>query len=76
MFAHLVDTHGATSWTRSTAFPTSGNDEASLRLRTGDPTVLAEYERRGRLHGGTSYRWRPSIIDAWHQARREARRWR
>ena len=28
--------------------------EATLRLRAGDITVLAEYEQHGRLHGGTA----------------------
>jgi conjugative relaxase-like TrwC/TraI family protein len=70
MFAHLVDTHGATELEQVHRFSHEWERRASLRLRAGDPTVLAEYERRGRLHGGTLVQMEAGIIDAWHQARR------
>lgn len=40
--------------------------EASLRLRTGDSTVLADYDRRGRLRdGGTAQQTRQKATEAW-----------
>ncbi len=43
--------------------------KASLRLRAGDPGVLAEYEQRGRLHGGTHEQMEIEAINAWQQVR-------
>jgi len=42
---------------------------ASVLLRRGDPTVLTEYEERGRIHGGTIEEMEADIIGAWRQAR-------
>ncbi len=69
MFAHLVETYGAVELDRVHRFRHHWERQASLRLRTGDPTVLAEYEQHGRLHGGTHEQMETDIINAWAQAR-------
>ncbi|HKZ24772.1 MAG TPA: MobF family relaxase, partial [Acidimicrobiia bacterium] len=53
MFAHLIETHAAVELDQVHRFRHQWERQASLRLRAGDPNVLTEYERRGRLHGGT-----------------------
>ena len=70
MFAHLVDAYGAVELDQAHRFRNHWERTASLRLRTGDPAVLTEYERRGRLHGGTPEQMEADIIDTWQQARR------
>ena len=50
----LVATHtGAATLGQVRRFTQSWERAASLRLRAGDPTVLDEYDRRGRITGGT-----------------------
>ena len=68
MFAHLVDTYGAVELDQVHRFRNHWERQASLRLRDGDPAVLVEYERHGRLHGGTSEQMEADMIDAWQQA--------
>ncbi|MCH8130628.1 MAG: AAA family ATPase, partial [Acidobacteria bacterium] len=70
MFAHLVDSYGAIELDQVHRFRHRWERTASLRLRGGDPTVLGEYEQRGRIHGGTQDEMEADIINAWHQARR------
>ena len=70
MFAHLVDRYGAVELDQVHRFRHHWERTASLRLRDGDPAVLVEYERRGRLHAGTPEQMEADVIDAWHQARR------
>lgn len=70
MFAHLVDSHGAVELDRVHRFRNHWERQASLRLRAGDPGVLAEYEQRGRLHGGTADQMEIEVVTAWEQARR------
>jgi len=69
MFAHLVESLGAVELDRIHRFRHHWERQASLRLRTGDPGVLVEYEQRGRLHGGTLDEMEADIIAAWQQAR-------
>lgn len=69
MFAHLVDMFGAVELDRVHRFHHHWERQASLRLRTGDPGILAEYEQRGRLHGGTHEQMETEVINAWQQAR-------
>jgi conjugative relaxase-like TrwC/TraI family protein len=69
MFAHLIDTYGAIELDQVHRFASRWEREASLRLRNGDPRVLVEYERRGRLHDGTRSGMETGILDAWSQAR-------
>ncbi len=69
MFAHLVEMYGAVELDRVHRFRHHWERQASLRLRTGDPGVLAEYEQRGRLHGGTFEQMETEVIAAWQQAR-------
>ncbi len=70
MFAHLVDSYGAIELDQVHRFHQRWERSASLRLRSGDPTVLDEYEQRGRIHGGTIEEMEAGIIDAWHRVRR------
>lgn len=70
MFAHLGEMYGAVELDRVHRFRHHWERQASLRLRAGDPGVLAEYEQRGRLHGGTAEQMEIEVITAWEQARR------
>jgi ATP-dependent exoDNAse (exonuclease V) alpha subunit len=69
MFAHLVDTLDAVELDRIHRFRQPWERQASLRLRHGDPAALAEYGRRGRLHGGTLDAIETEIIAVWQEAR-------
>jgi ATP-dependent exoDNAse (exonuclease V) alpha subunit len=69
MFAHLIDTYGAIELDQVHRFSNRWEREASLRLRNGDPGVLVDYDRRGRLHDGTNVDMETEILDAWSQVR-------
>ncbi|MFV2074315.1 MAG: MobF family relaxase, partial [Thermoanaerobaculales bacterium] len=69
MFAHLVDTYGCVELDQVHRFHHDWERHASLRLRDGDPAVLTEYDRRGRLHDGTLSQMEEDVITAWCQAR-------
>ncbi len=69
MFAHLVDMYGAVELDRVHRFRHHWERQASLRLRTGDPEVLTEYDRQGRIHGGSQAEMEAEILMAWQQAR-------
>jgi ATP-dependent exoDNAse (exonuclease V) alpha subunit len=69
MFAHLIDTYGAIELDQVHRFSNRWERDASLRLRNGDPGVLVEYDRRGRLHDGTRHDMETGILDAWFEAR-------
>jgi hypothetical protein len=73
MFAHLVDSHGGVELDRVHRFRHHWERQASLRLRAGDPGVLAEYETQERLRGGTREQMKAEAIDAWEQARRRGK---
>jgi conjugative relaxase-like TrwC/TraI family protein len=69
MFAHLVDKFGAVELDQVHRFQHRWERQASLRLRTGDPGALAEYERYGRIHDGPSDAMEGQVIEAWKEAR-------
>jgi len=69
MFAHLVNTYGAVELDQVHRFQHEWERQASLRLRTGDPAALVEYDRQGRLHGGTQTAMETELIDTWKTAR-------
>ncbi|HUF94660.1 MAG TPA: MobF family relaxase [Acidimicrobiia bacterium] len=69
MFAHLVDSHGAVELDQVHRFHHPWERQASLRLRAGDPAVLSEYERRGRIHGGTLEQMEAEVVGVWQEAR-------
>ena len=69
LFAYLVDTYGAVELDQVHRFRNHWERTASLRLRAGDPGVLTEYERHGRLHAGTPEHMDAESITAWEQAR-------
>ena len=70
MFAHLIDTYGAIELDHIHRFTHQWEADATRRLRNGDVSVLAQYERHGRLHDGTPNEMETAIVDAWYQARR------
>jgi ATP-dependent exoDNAse (exonuclease V) alpha subunit len=69
MFAHLVDKFGAVELDQVHRFQHRWERQASLRLRTGDPSVLTEYDRHGRIHDGPPERMESEVIAAWKEAR-------
>jgi ATP-dependent exoDNAse (exonuclease V) alpha subunit len=69
MFSHLVDRYGRIELDEVHRFTHEWERHASLRLRNGDPAVLADYDRHGRLHGGTADAMEAGILAAWSQAR-------
>ena len=69
MFAHLVDRFGAVELDQVHRFDHRWESEASLRLRTGDPGVLTEYHRYGRIHDGPLETLETEILTAWKEAR-------
>ncbi|MDJ0925556.1 MAG: MobF family relaxase [Acidimicrobiia bacterium] len=70
MFAHLIETHGAIELDHIHRFTHQWEADATRRLRTGDVSVLAQYERHGRLHNGGPGDMETAIVDAWSHARR------
>jgi ATP-dependent exoDNAse (exonuclease V) alpha subunit len=69
MFAHLIDRHGCVGLDQIHRFRNEWERRASLQLRNGQPEALAEYDRHGRLHGGTAAEMETKIIEAWSAAR-------
>jgi conjugative relaxase-like TrwC/TraI family protein len=69
MFAHLVDTYGATELGQVHRFRHEWERRASLQLRNGHSQALDEYDRHGRLHGGSALEMEAEIVDAWAAAR-------
>ncbi len=69
MFAHLVAAYGAIELDEIHRFTHRWERDASLRLRKGDPAGLAEYDRHGRLHGGTPAHMQKEILTTWAVAR-------
>lgn len=66
MFADIAQ-HGLNyQLTEVRRFDAEWERQASLRLRAGDASVLAEYDRHGRLRdGGTAEQTRRHAMDAW-----------
>jgi conjugative relaxase-like TrwC/TraI family protein len=73
MLSHLVDSLGAVELDRIHRFRHYWERQASLRLRSGDPAALTEYERRGRLHSGTLDQIESEIIATWDEARSQGK---
>jgi hypothetical protein len=48
----LADALGYAQLTQPVRFHAAWEQAASLRLRTGDTSVLAEYDQQGRIYGG------------------------
>jgi ATP-dependent exoDNAse (exonuclease V) alpha subunit len=69
MFTHLIDIHGAIELDHIHRFTHDWEADATRRLRSNDFTVIGEYERRGRLHGGTPDAMEAAIVDARTKAR-------
>lgn len=68
MFAYLADRYGAVELDQVHRFSHEWERRASLQLRTGHPEAVGEYERHGRLHGGTTSEMEEQIIEAWWAA--------
>ncbi|HEX6299386.1 MAG TPA: MobF family relaxase [Acidimicrobiia bacterium] len=69
MFAHLADKFGAVELDEVHRFQHGWEGRASLRLRSGDPGVLAEYDRYGRIHDGSQTEMESEVMNAWKEAR-------
>jgi conjugative relaxase-like TrwC/TraI family protein len=69
MFAHLINQYGAIELDQVHRFEQEWERQASLQLRTGDQGALVEYDRHGRLHGGTQHAMETELIDTWKTAR-------
>jgi len=64
LFAHLVETVGATELTEVRRFGAAWEAGASLRLRAGDVGVLEDYELRSRIIGGAAEEMEAAVLDA------------
>jgi hypothetical protein len=69
MFAHLVQNYGAVELDQVHRFRHDWERQASLRLRTADPAALLDYDRRGRIHGGSHHQMEAEIIRSWRETR-------
>lgn len=69
IFAHLINQHGSVELDHVHRFHHDWERRASLLLRNGHPESLVEYERHGRLHGGTAAEMETEIVDSWAAAR-------
>lgn len=65
MLALLVNDNGAHKLEQVRRFRNEWEAEASLRLRTGDTSVIPEYEDRGRLQGGSAEQMQAAAMRAW-----------
>ncbi|WP_026268471.1 MobF family relaxase [Micromonospora sp. CNB394] len=65
LFRYLDSLGATTHLTQVHRFSDTWEAAASLRLRTGDLTVLHEYDRRGRLHGGHRTLLIGQMLDRW-----------
>lgn len=61
----LADEHGYYQLSTVQRFEQSWEREASLRLRAGDADVLAEYDQRGRILGGTREQMSYTAYQRW-----------
>ncbi|HVA42755.1 MAG TPA: AAA family ATPase, partial [Acidimicrobiales bacterium] len=64
LFAHLVETLGATELSEVRRFAAAWEAGASLRLRTGDVRVLEDYELRSRIIGGSAEEMEAAVLEA------------
>jgi len=64
LFRHLVETLGAVELSQVRRFAAAWEAAASLRLRSGDVTVLEEYELRSRIVGGSVEEMEAAVLEA------------
>lgn len=65
MFRHLAALGHTTTLSEVRRFTDPWEGPASLRLRDGDTTVLAEYDRRGRILSGHRAELIGQVLDGW-----------
>lgn len=65
MFRHLAAIGHTTTLNEVRRFTDAWEGPASLRLRDGDTTVLAEYDRRGRILSGHRTELIGQVLDGW-----------
>lgn len=65
LMRQLVEDVGAYELTEVTRFAEEWERDASIRLREGDTSVLADYDRRGRLREGTREQMETAAYEAW-----------
>lgn len=68
MFGHLVAAHDAIELGRPRRFDRLWEADASLRVRSGDPTAADEYAAHGRIHGANPARIRARLLADWSDA--------
>ena len=73
MFGLLVDTFGAIELERVHRFEHEWERPASLRLRSGDVTVVDDYDAHGRLCGGTVDQMERAAVARWATCRAEGK---
>ncbi|MGI8685366.1 MAG: AAA family ATPase [Acidimicrobiales bacterium] len=69
LFRLLVADTAAAELTDARRFVEPWEAAATLRLRRGDPTVVAEYERHGRLVGGSREEMVEAAFASWQRCR-------
>ena len=65
IFRLIAARHGSYRLTEVRRFPSAWEREASLRLRDGDVTALAEYAARGRIYHGPQDRVYDDAVTLW-----------
>jgi conjugative relaxase-like TrwC/TraI family protein len=65
LFPYLHSLGRTTELTRTHRFQQPWEGPASLRLRTGDPAALTDYDTHGRLHGGTRPELTHRMLTVW-----------
>ena len=65
MFPLLTERYGALELTEVHRFQQKWEKEASLRLRKGDVTVIADYQARGRIFAGDEAEVQKAIVLDW-----------
>lgn len=65
LFRYLTGIGATTELSEIQRFDASWEGPASLRIRAGDPTVLAEYDRRRRIIGGHREQLTDRMVHAW-----------
>ncbi len=68
MFGHLVAAHDAIELGRPRRFDQPWEADASLRVRSGDPTAGHDYAAHGRIHGANPARIRARLLADWSDA--------
>lgn len=69
MYTHFTERHDPVQLDEVHRFTNEWERKASLRLRDGNPMAIGEYDRQGRIHGGTTEEMETKVIADWQKAR-------